>query len=166
MKQLFRPTMSTISALSLAVFTLWAFLTLSALLRKDALEALPASHWFEVKSVNVASHAINESEVPVVYDRVIHEAFVGNWFAEIHEAETGIQVCAGEGRSRYEPSDRLPAKNIVTLDWYMGRKCVLALGRYVLKTTYKIYTDEEVIKILDTTSNIFEVKQASAIKTP
>ena len=159
------PTKSNLAALSLAIITVWASVSLSSMFHRQALELLPASHWLEVKHLDVASHSVDEMSVPLVYDHVAHEAIFARWYAEIDNADTNVDVCDGSGESHVAPNDKLPVDNIVKLEWYMGHKCDLPAGRYVLKSFYRIYAEEDVVKTFTVISNIFKVTDAATAST-
>ena len=144
---------STILALALGITVHYAWYQWG--LRARA--ALPASDWFEVRSVSVADFEEGDFTAPVVYDRVIRKPFTGTWVAEVIRVPDNFNACVGSGTNRYEASDEVPAAG-VTFSWFIGTNCNLPPAQYTMRVHWDIkpsgYPDKEV----SLSSNVFTVR--------
>ncbi len=120
-------------------------------------EKEPPTNWLYVQNLNVADGISMDPNIPVVYNRAVRRPFVGQWFAEVKNADTQALVCNGSGTNFYEPKDTIPESS-VTLDWFIGKPCPLPSGQYYIETTYKIKPDSYPEKTYQVVSNIFTVK--------
>lgn len=160
------PKISTISSFALAVIAVWGAVNLYKSSQLDALQNLPASHWIEIRSINVPNFKVGKIDAPMVFDRTVLQPFDGFLKIEIHRVKDGVtddqEVCDGWSFRRYEPINpqdpgAQQEKTDVTLDWFMGKHCDLSVGQYIIKASMKITADEGVTKHKPVSSNIFQV---------
>ncbi len=104
-----------------------------------------AEKYFVVNAVVVTSGPAGD-DLDVIYDREVRKAFIGNWNVKIKDVDTGLIECEGSGESYYDTSDKV---GNVTLSWYVGKKCGLTQGDYLMTTKWLINGRHEVIHTAD-----------------
>ena len=79
----------------------WVFLPV--FLTYVGLWALPATFWFESRSLNVADSYVGEAPI-VIEDRAVHFSFVGHYFTSTRFAENPQEIafgCTGDSTIHY-----------------------------------------------------------------
>lgn len=138
------------------------------IIAKSAKEAEPAENWYVVRNVYVGDFEEGNTKPPVIYDREIRRPFIGDWVVEVHPVGRQENVCPNSsGRSHYDSNDELPAAG-VTLEWYLGKPCLIPPGQYVMVTYWTIRAPNYPDKVLTVSSNVFTVfpKGAQLYLTP
>lgn len=118
----------------------------------------PATQWFVVRQVAVTDFKTGDKIVPAIYDREIRKPFVGDWRAEVHDANTQETVCDGGGTRYYAPSDVLPVAG-VNLTWLVGKECDYKPGEYYVEINYTIRPPNYPDKTYRAVSPIFKVTE-------
>jgi hypothetical protein len=139
----------------------WMFLGIfSYMYVRDFAHNMTANdNWFTVEQILVMDTVEGESPRLVV-KRHINKPFVAEWIVTTRRLETDglTTVCVGDGKSHYISEARLPAD--LNLDWWAGKACSLAPGRYQLDTKWIIeipgYTGQ---RLVEARSNIFTVTE-------
>lgn len=119
----------------------------------------PPSWWLEVRAVRVFDGPAM-AEVVMDVDRIIHRDFVANWSALVRrwDGDGWTVYCTATGFGNYRPDATLP--DPVTLNWWTNGKCpTLGTGRYLITTIWTIHADPLPDKIIQTDSNVFEIRQ-------
>jgi hypothetical protein len=118
---------------------------------------LPASIWYEIKSVTVLDGTAGNIHMSV--DRTIHRAFQGEYYTSVRSMPDRSVVCAGGSDIAYDPRSSLP--DPLTLAWWTGGACdttpALKPGPYVLVTTFEVDAVPFFTKYVEVTSPVFNV---------
>lgn len=134
---------------------------------RNVKSSAPATEFFEVKNINIPDFTQGTDPV-MAYDRTIKKNFIGTFIVEIHKAEKDVHnaVCSNSATRTYKANEQPP--DIVTLDWFVDRKCGLPPGQYVVETTWKIEAEGYPAKEYSALSNVFRVlpEGAQAYVTP
>ncbi len=120
---------------------------------------MPASHWFEVRSVHVFD-TFEGFPPKMAVDRTIHRPFQGDWIATVMRQESGgrfTTYCPAPGSSDYRPTASLP-ENLDLNWWTWPRKCDLPPGVYRINTLWVLNLPEDATKYVRVTSNEFKVR--------
>ena len=110
--------------------------------------------YMTVQQVHV-DDSVHHDEIDLLYDRAVLRSFGANWKAKVYSTDDLTKVvCEGGAFHYYEPSDVV---SDVTLEWFIGRKCNLDPGKYVMKTAWVVVNASNVV--ITNTSNVFTVYQ-------
>lgn len=118
----------------------------------------PATMWFVVRQVAVTDFKAGDKNVPAIYDREIKKPFVGDWRAEVHDANTQETVCDGGSTRYYAPSNVLPVAG-VNLTWLVGKECDYKPGEYYVEINYILHPPGYPVKTYRAVSPIFKVTE-------
>jgi hypothetical protein len=117
--------------------------------------ALP-DQWMVVRNVAVPDF-VEGTDPLITYSREIRKPFIGEWLVEVHQAGSADTApCYGSGRNRYEVDEVIPEGGVL-LSWFIGTKCSLPPGKYILDTTWTILADGYPPKEIRYLSNPFTV---------
>lgn len=113
--------------------------------------------WFVVRNVSVPDF-MEGADPLIVYDREVYKPFNGTWNVDIRKVSGGTQfnICIGSGVSSYKPSEKLPAAGVL-LSYFVGKKCDLPPGTYIMEATWELRPPGYPIKETSFTSNQFQV---------
>lgn len=102
-----------------------------------------------VNKVRVPDHTADQDPY-IIYDRDNWQAHTAIWHVEVVIAGTSTVVCENKGDGVYTKGERFINK---TLSWYVGKKCGLESGRYLLKSHWDLGNGV----FIHNTSNVFRV---------
>ena len=102
-----------------------------------------------INKVFVPDHAAGQDPY-IIYDRDNWKDHEAAYHVEVVVAGTDKLVCENRGIGAYKKGDKITDK---TLNWYVGKRCNLKSGRYLLKTHWRISESVH----LHNTSNVFYV---------
>ena len=142
-----------------AVIFVWQYIVAVTLLFVCALALhfWPASWWFDVRSISVASGLVSE-KLAMTVDRTIKRPFVAGWSVTLRQWDGGwVVVCRATGDGDYRLDAKFPTN--LTLAWWTANQChPLPPGKYMLSTTWTIRGLGIIPdKIVQATSNTFEI---------
>ena len=101
------------------------------------LQSVPASYWFEVRSVFVYD-AVEGEPITMKVDRIVHREFFGEGtvIVRVITPDGNTQVCGGLGRTPYKVNSKLP--DPLPLKWWSYDGCeTLQAGQYQMTTTWR-----------------------------
>lgn len=121
-------------------------------------EALPVERWYVVRGVFVPDFVQGEDPF-IVYDREIRQPFQATWIVEMHPVgdANDFAICTGSGSNYYEPKETLPDSGVKLFAFYMGKKCDVPPGEYILETRWTLTPAGFPAKTLQKSSNIFTI---------
>ncbi|QPC87156.1 hypothetical protein GA830_10680 [Mesorhizobium sp. NBSH29] len=119
---------------------------------------VPASHWFEVKDIQVMDARVGQTPAMKV-KRTIHRPFRGHWITTVmrkQSDETYTTFCTSSGTQDYVTDAMLPVD--LDLDWWTWpRQCQLPAGEYKLRTFWSVLPVDYPEKSVRVLSNPFTI---------
>lgn len=120
-------------------------------------DGVPVEVWMPVSDMTVPDHAAGDDPI-VAFHRVVTRDLRVEWTMEIHDAETGQQVCGGAGRSVYSPEE--PSRIAVPMRTWIGLpSCRLEPGSYRITGRWDLIDRAGSLKVQTGRSNVFSVSQ-------
>jgi len=138
-----------------------ALLTALGLIWLIVAYVLPASVWFEVRSIHIEDAVVGGDPVMTV-DRSINRPFTADYTVAIRDAVTREVVCTSNGRTRYDTDARLPVP--LTLSWWATGDDIchpseLGIGKFFAVTCWGVEPNLHILphKHVCRESNVFEM---------
>jgi hypothetical protein len=121
--------------------------------------SIPLTDYFEPQSIIVPDFIVGENP-NIVYERVIKKDAEGSWIAEVQTiTKSGIRaVCAGTGKSLYQPEKVLPP-NGIDIEWLIGGDCELESGTYRIEIKWTFEIEGIGGRTITLISNVFKVTE-------
>ncbi len=124
--------------------------------------AVPATYWYESRSVGIAD-TIEGNPIILTVDRKVKRAFSGSYTVTLRHMAGGEVQCEAGGALRYKPGTALPEP--VTLAWWAwsDERCAgenVPPGTYTVETCWTIHQPLMVLpnKVVCNLSNAFTVR--------
>lgn len=117
----------------------WFYITImSIMLTLAVLASVPASSWYDVKSVTVKDTFVGTDPI-IILERKINRPFRASWIVTLRRLNVDgwEEVCSGHGEQDYRMDAKLPVP--LRLSWWMGRACsITEPGIYRLNAVWTL----------------------------
>ena len=124
-------------------------IVLVVVMQKAGVKDLDPEDFATVNKVSIPDHTADQDPY-IIYDRDTWQHHDAGYHVEVVIAGTDKVVCENRGHGFYRKGEKIVNK---TLSWYIGKRCNLPSGRYLLKTHWNLRNGV----YIHNTSNVYRV---------